>query len=45
MKKLIAIFMVTMMLVLAVGCSSNKGKRDPVLSEDLTKVLEKIASE
>ena len=36
MKKLIAIFMVTMMLVLAVGCSSNKGKRDPVLSEDLT---------
>ena len=42
MKKLIAIFMVTMMLVLAVGCSSNKGKRDPVLSEDLTKVLEKI---
>ena len=42
MKKLIAIFMATMMLVLAVGCSSNKGKRDPVLSEDLTKVLEKI---
>ncbi|MBU5335121.1 YgdI/YgdR family lipoprotein [Intestinibacter bartlettii] len=42
MKKIISIFMATIMLLSLVGCSSNKTKEDPVLSEDLTKVVEKI---
>lgn len=42
MKKIITIFMATLMLFSLVGCSSSKVKRDPVLSEDLTKVLEKV---
>lgn len=42
MKKIITIFMATLMLLSLIGCSSSKVDRDPVLSEDLTKVLEKI---
>ncbi len=42
MKKIITIFMATLMLFSLVGCGSKKVERDPVLSEDLTKVLEKI---
>ena len=42
MKKFIAIFMTILMLFSLVGCSSSKVERDPVLSEDLTKVLEKV---
>ncbi len=42
MKKIIAILTTTLMLFSLVGCSSNNVKRDPVLSEDLTKVVEKI---
>ena len=42
MKKFISIFMATIMLLSLVGCSSNKTKSDSVLSEDLTKIVEKI---
>lgn len=42
MKRIIAIIMTTMMLLSLVGCSSNKTARDEVLSENLTKVLEKV---
>lgn len=42
MKKIITILMATLMLFSLVGCSSKKADRDPVLSEDLTKVLNKI---
>lgn len=42
MKKIITIFMAILMLFSLVGCSSKKVERDPVLSEDLTKVLEQI---
>ena len=42
MKKFISIFMATIMLLSLVGCSSNKTKSDPGLSEDLTKIVEKI---
>ena len=41
MKKFISIFMATIMLLSLVGCSSNKTKSDSVLSEDLTKIVEK----
>lgn len=42
MKKIITIVISTLMVLSLVGCSSSNVKRDPVLSEDLTKVLEKI---
>lgn len=42
MKKIIAIVMSALMLFSLVGCSSNKVERNPVLSEDLTKVLETV---
>lgn len=42
MKKIITILISTLMIFTLVGCSSSKVERDPVLSEDLTKVLEKI---
>lgn len=42
MKKIITILISTLMIFSLVGCSSNKVERNPVLSEDLTKVLDKI---
>ena len=42
MKKIVTILISTLMIFTLVGCSSSKVERDPVLSEDLTKVLEKI---
>lgn len=42
MKKIVTILISTLMIFTLVGCSSSKVDRDPVLSEDLTKVLERI---
>ncbi|WP_018592415.1 hypothetical protein [Terrisporobacter glycolicus] len=42
MKKIITIFITTLIIFSLVGCSSDKVDRDPVLSESLTKVLDKI---
>lgn len=42
MRKIVTILISTLMIFTLVGCSSSKVERDPVLSEDLTKVLEKI---
>ena len=42
MKKIVTILISTLMIFSLVGCSSNKVERNPVLSEDLTKVLDKI---
>lgn len=40
MKKILAVLLSALMMFSVVGCSSEK--RDPVLSEDLTKVLETV---
>lgn len=42
MKKIVSILVSALLVFSLVGCSSSKIERDPVLSEDLTKVLEKI---
>lgn len=42
MKKIITLFTTTIMIFSLVGCSSSKVERDPVLSKDLTSVLEAI---
>ena len=42
MKKILTILISKLMIFSLVGCSSNKVERNPVLSEDLTKVLDKI---
>lgn len=42
MKKIITILLSTLMVLSLVGCGSQKVERDPVLSEDLNKVLDKV---
>lgn len=42
MKKIITILLSSLILFSVVGCSSTNVKRDPVLSEDLSKVLETV---
>ncbi|MEG0856352.1 MAG: hypothetical protein RSG52_07725 [Terrisporobacter sp.] len=42
MKKIVTLIITMLMVVSLAGCSSKTVERDPVLSEDLNKVIEKI---
>ncbi len=42
MKKITILFMAMLMLLSMVGCGAKSSKSDPILSEDLNSILEKI---